>query len=523
MSNGSIPPRTTRSGLRPGGPDRHPAEKKKQKRENKPYTRPSGSNTTPPGTSIQERGLSTVSSNQTPSLTEKNGGALKQILQALIELWALIFNSQRAASQSENTVNNQQAASQSENTVNNQQAASQSENTVNNQQAASQSENTVNSQASAVSSDAIPGLYNWGSTCFINAYLNHMVYSLSNQDITKLEHLENLGKTEKKMRDTIADLWVGFNEPYPQEEITQLQYDFLCACTRLGKERRENNNTEIPDFFAKAFPHKEEYILASGQAVFSDIRQEDADELQVAMHDLLFNNLPSRQPLIFETYKTGEVLDVEVTALVKSSPIQTGLNLPVSKQSDLDKYTMQACIESYYTSSTATEMLVWSKEQLEMCGFPKGIMDEGEVENVLSKKTELLAASENTRQITVKFNSWERVNDVSEKLPVDRIIEAYENGGDLLDITLKDADTQKYNRMQFKPKSILCHMGRSPNSGHYVTITFQDDGRIMMHNDSRVYELDKNNTVAEHMRKENITPYIIDYHRVNISASERAG
>jgi len=166
-------------------------------------------------------------------------------------------------------------------------------------------------------------------------------------------------------------------------------------------------------------------------------------------------------------------------------------------------------------------LIYWSPSEL----FEAGIeQPPQQVQKLTTQIEEKLIIDSNTKKVTIKIQPFifDEKHDKSKKL-CQKAIDLFAKDGNPLQLELTDPTTGKRSMAQFKPKSIVCHQGNSPNSGHYFTLSFQDDGTVVMHNDSKVCSLqqylhdtgyDKKMSVVEFLSVQNASPYIIDYHRV---------
>ena len=82
-----------------------------------------------------------------------------------------------------------------------------------------------------------------------------------------------------------------------------------------------------------------------------------------------------------------------------------------------------------------------------------------------------------------------------------------------------DQKTHSY-RLNF----LRCHVGETPNSGHYFGVHIDDNDNVIIHDDSRVgtikdiltsqYYHNPNRTLTKYLKARNASPYMWQYKRI---------
>ncbi|MCY4330716.1 MAG: hypothetical protein OXC48_11675 [Endozoicomonadaceae bacterium] len=366
-----------------------------------------------------------------------------------------------------------------------------------------------------------PPLENFGNTCFINTYISGLMYSLNEQHIESLEKLTPdtirinsakfartpLGNHTMEVRDAIVALWKASRQRPSIKNVISKQRDLLCALIRCGNAHRSGDKG-VPSFFNTAFPAKTEKELANPDFKFDFIKQQDCAEFTGHMNTLLMNNIyPEETFLRYDTVKFNHQKK-PFNSKPQITPSSQFLEMHVSEPKPIEDL-----IEEMNTTEHPKDFD--PTEHVEAAGIDLSKADLGNLNPTLTTEFFL---SPNTQTFCLSLNLFrynlatgaEKINEVA--------IQVLEKSSFVQKMKTPDQKTHSY-RLNF----LRCHVGETPNSGHYFGVHIDDNDNVIIHDDRRVgtlkdilklEELNPNLTLTEYLKDRNASPYMWQYKRI---------
>ncbi len=403
------------------------------------------------------------------------------------------------------------------------------------------------------------GISNDRQDCWMNASLHMMMNMLNEEDI---HHLQNLSYSQGSPQSDIGQKLVLMWQDY--RKILNGQPPVISM---VEHKRRLKTSLSL---CVGQLPHKHpgltELFNGSGGNP-----QMDADILVGGMFDLLLMNGRSNHAMGTKVQVTGKFKGRTLTRTgdYRLEGARLQLSMPDARPAGRGVFTMAYCFEQNALIGLVEE--TWREQDFSTAGVPirewypefikQNGLNEGDVDLVsdhqsrdqkfrdhkqafnIQKNISHIGQPNQQDYVSVKLPGEQRrvmvgsrsdlrnfvvtlgVHGYSDQIGTKRseaAIEAFQQDGNPLIMNMEDKDGESF-QMKARLKSLVCHKGPKATFGHYITVNFLPDGRVLVHDDSRVEELQaylstygyapEQGTLKDLLGGKGFTPYIAAYER----------